>query len=48
MMPPETGLPLARSNGALTSNTPQPSVPELPATRTSAHEAELEPETLHG
>jgi len=46
MMPPETGLPMARSNGAASSNASPASDANSPAT--AAHEAELETETLHG
>jgi len=48
MMPPETGLPLARNNGASTSNDALPVAENLSATPASAHEAELETEPLHG
>jgi len=48
MMPPETGLPLARNNGAGISNDASPVAENLPASHPSAHEAELETETLHG
>ena len=46
MMPPETGLPVARSTGAASSSPTTEA--DHPATHTSAHEAELETETLHG
>ena len=48
MMPPDTGLPLARNNGAGISNDASPVAENLPASHPSAHEAELETETLHG
>lgn len=48
MMPPETGLPVARSNSAASSNDSPPVEATPPATHTSTHDAELEPETLHG
>lgn len=47
VMPPETGLPIGRGRNA--SSNPMIEPEQNPAqTRTTAHEAELEPETLHG
>ena len=48
MMPPETGLPVARSNGAVGANGATAAESHQPPTHTSAHESELETETLHG
>jgi len=48
MMPPETGLPMARSNGAASSDAPSAMAANPAATHTTAHEAEFETETLHG
>jgi len=47
-MPPETGLPLARSNGVAASNRSATREEHQPATHSSARENEFEPETLHG
>lgn len=48
MMPPETGLPVARGNSSANSSvSPQPEA-QLPATHASAHNTDFEPETLHG
>ena len=48
IMPPETGLPLARSKSSIPSDGTAPAGEHMPATHSTAHEAELETETLHG